>query len=207
MAHRGATYEDQRRFPEALADLERALALEPTYAWAIAHRGRTYEQMRHYEQALVDFDRTIALDASLIEDWHTERALLLSFLHRYDEALDFYDQGLRARPDDLLARYGIIVVTARQRGVGALLPQIRQLRGDLEAALGGPPRPRSVALYGLAGLAALEGRADEALAYLPEAIRLHRVRLETARHDLAWESLHDDARFRAILREGEPTAP
>lgn len=202
LAHRGVTHEEQRDFPRALADLNRAIALEPTYAWAIAHRGRTYEQMRRYAEALVDFDHALALDPTIIPDCHTERALLLTFMERYDEALEGYHRGLHEWPDDLLARYGIVVVAVQQQGVEALGEAFRDLRAILTAVPDGPSV--GVALYGLAGLDAMEGRSDEALARLPQAIRAQRIRLETARHDPAWKRLHHDPRFQGIIQETGP---
>jgi len=50
------------RFAEALADLDRAIALDEKYAGAIASRGETYRQLGRYAEALADFDRAIALD-------------------------------------------------------------------------------------------------------------------------------------------------
>ena len=42
IASRGQTYRLMGRYDEALADLSRAIELDPGYAWAIAGRGQTY---------------------------------------------------------------------------------------------------------------------------------------------------------------------
>ena len=51
-----------RRYEEALADFNRAIALDENLDWAIAKRGETYRLMERYEEALADFNRAIALD-------------------------------------------------------------------------------------------------------------------------------------------------
>ena len=50
------------RYGEALADLDRAIELDPGHAWAIANRGYTYRRMERYEGALADLSRAIELD-------------------------------------------------------------------------------------------------------------------------------------------------
>ena len=43
------------RSEEALGDLNRAVELDPSYAWAIAARGETYRLMKRYKEANADF--------------------------------------------------------------------------------------------------------------------------------------------------------
>jgi tetratricopeptide (TPR) repeat protein len=59
---RGLARYSQGDLGGALADLDRAIALEENNAWALALRGETYRKMGEYEQALADLDRAIALD-------------------------------------------------------------------------------------------------------------------------------------------------
>lgn len=65
-----------QRYEEALADFDRAIALDKQDSWVIALRGLTYRQMQRYEEALADFDCAIALDEDDEKNWHWyERAL------------------------------------------------------------------------------------------------------------------------------------
>ena len=48
---RGQTYRLQGKYELALADFDRAIELDPKYAWAIANRGVTYRQQGKYEGA------------------------------------------------------------------------------------------------------------------------------------------------------------
>nr|MDZ8020501.1 tetratricopeptide repeat protein [Nostoc sp. SerVER01] len=62
---RGETYRLIEQYTQALQDFDRAIELDPKYAWAIASRGITYCSMKQYTQALQDFDRAIKLDPKL----------------------------------------------------------------------------------------------------------------------------------------------
>jgi tetratricopeptide (TPR) repeat protein len=199
IAHRGVTYEYMRRCEEALSDLNQVIELNPNYAWAIAHRGRTYEIMRRYEEGLEDFDRAIALDETIIPRWRSERGLLLSFLKRYAEAIEYYEQGLKENPHDYFALYGIVVAKTCWKGLAETQAQINEVRAVLLSVVNA--QARSDALYGLAGLAALESKADQAFKFLQQAVSLDNHRAETALHDLVWLDLCDDPRFQSLTDE------
>jgi len=51
------------RHDEALADLNRAIELDPNQTRAIADRGETYRITGRYDEALADFNRAIELDS------------------------------------------------------------------------------------------------------------------------------------------------
>ncbi|MEG4572246.1 tetratricopeptide repeat protein [Microcoleus sp. N3A4] len=197
IAHRGVTYEYMRYCEEALSDLNRAVEQKPCYAWAIAHRGRTYEMMRFYKEGLEDFDRAIALDETIIPHWRSERGLLLSFLERYAEAIEYYEQGLKENPDDYFALYGLVSAKTCWKGIAETQPQIEEACVTLLSAAN--TEARSVVLYGLGGFAALKGEVDRALSYLQEAISLDNYRADTANHDRVWLDIYPDPRFQSLV--------
>ncbi|HEY9834739.1 MAG TPA: tetratricopeptide repeat protein [Stenomitos sp.] len=199
LAHRGVTYEYMRHYEEAISDLNRVIEQNPDYAWALAHRSRTYEQMKCYEKGLEDFDKAIALDETIIKDWKRERGLLLSFLERYAEAIEYYEQGLKEKPDDYFALYGLVSTKTRWKGLAETQPQIEEACAALLSAAN--TKARSIVLYGLGGFAALEGEVDRALNYLQEAILLDNYRADTANHDRVWLDLYSNLRFQALIKE------
>jgi tetratricopeptide (TPR) repeat protein len=205
IAHRGVTYERIELYQQALNDLNRAIKLNPTYAWAIAYRFRVHEMMRQYEKALIDFDRAISLDESIIEDWVTERGLLLSFLRRYPEAMEYYKRALEEKPNNHLTLYCIAFTKTRWKGLSNTQADIDKARSvlnyHLNIKVNSDAKKRSALLYELGGLAALESQSDQALKYLQESISLDYIPKRRALHDLAWLELYSDQRFQALIVE------
>ena len=206
IAHRGVTYERIERFEEAVTDLSQAIKINPTYAWAFAYRCRAYEMLRHYEEALIDFDRAIALDQTIINDWLTERGLLLSLLGRYPDAMKYYERALQEKPDDHFTLYCIAFTKTRWQGLAQTQAEIDKARSVLHSRLisreaNRNVQARSALLYELGGLAALEGKTDQALKYLQQAMLLDYLPVRRARHDLAWLDLYSDSGFKALISE------
>src|SRR5260370_42260868 len=52
----------QKRFEEALASYDRAIALKPDYSEALGNRGYILKELKLFEEALASYDRAIALD-------------------------------------------------------------------------------------------------------------------------------------------------
>lgn len=198
-AHRGATYRFMGKFyyEKALADFSRAIELQPNYAWALAYRARIYDLLRHYEEALVDFDRARALDKTLFEDWQTERGMLHSYCGRYAEAIACCQEALQKNPNNCFALYNIAVFKFRWQGLAEARSDIDIARGALLASIN--TEARGIVLYRLGGLAAIEGKTEEALNLLQEAILLTQEAIEFAPHDIAWLELRDRPRFQHLI--------
>lgn len=98
------TYRQIEQFEEALSDFDRAIELDPNYAWAIAHRGETYYLMKLYDEALADFERAIELNPDYT--WAiAHRGVTYRFLGEdyYTKALDDLDRAIEMQPDYLWA--------------------------------------------------------------------------------------------------------
>ncbi|MBP0021741.1 MAG: hypothetical protein J7647_29825 [Cyanobacteria bacterium SBLK] len=199
-AHRGASYYPLKQYEKALADIDRALQLHPDYPWALFYRVNLDIRKNCYEEALADFDRAIVFDKTLIPSWQGERGLILSYLGRYDRAIECCEAGLLEKPEDYIILYTLAVVKARWQGLTTAQGEIEKTRQALQAAT--QPSQRPGVIYRWGGLAALEGREVEALNYLREAISLDSEPLELARRDLAWLELRDLRQFRTLI-EGE----
>ena len=48
--------------PPELADLDRAVALQPDNAWGYTDRGTIYRDLKRFEEALGDFNRALELE-------------------------------------------------------------------------------------------------------------------------------------------------
>jgi tetratricopeptide (TPR) repeat protein len=99
IAHRGETYRQMGNYEAALADFDRAIALDENYAWAIASRGVAYWLMGNYEAALADFDRAIQLDEKLI--WPIgSRGITYRLMGDYQAATTELGRGIELDGDE-----------------------------------------------------------------------------------------------------------
>jgi tetratricopeptide (TPR) repeat protein len=148
---------------EALANYDRALALQPRHAEALSNRGNTLKALKRFDEALDSFDRALAVQPDYPGALSNRGAVLFE-MARYAEALATYDRSLAIRPDQVVAHYN--------RG-GTL-----QKLGRFEEAIASYDRalaidPRLVEAHANRGntLNALE-RYDDALASFDRALAL-----------------------------------
>ncbi|MEU6864640.1 tetratricopeptide repeat protein [Streptomyces sp. NPDC046876] len=105
---RGRDHRTAERYPQALADYEQALALDPELERAHFGRGRTHELMERFEDAVADYSRAIALDPDV---WSLVcRGYCHHELDRYQEALADFDRAIELAPDSYEAfmRRGVL---------------------------------------------------------------------------------------------------
>ncbi len=89
---------------EALANYDRALALQPRHAEALSNRGNTLKALRRFDEALDSFDRALAVQPDYPAALSNRGAVLFE-MSRYEEALATYDRSLAIRPDQVVAHY------------------------------------------------------------------------------------------------------
>lgn len=86
------------RYSEALAAIERAVALDTTSAEAYYVRGTCLAMLARYEEALADFTIALQLDATYVPAWDG-KAWVLGILGRKEEALAANHQALELDPE------------------------------------------------------------------------------------------------------------
>ena len=69
LPQRGRCLPGVDRGQEAVADLSRAVELDPGFAWALAERGETYRLMGRPEEAVPDLSRAVGLDPGTRGRW------------------------------------------------------------------------------------------------------------------------------------------
>jgi tetratricopeptide (TPR) repeat protein len=90
------------RHEEVLANLTRAIDLDPEYAWALASRGETYQAMGRQDEAAADLTRAIDLDPEYA--WAlTSRGETYRLMGRHDEALADLTRAIDLDPEDTWA--------------------------------------------------------------------------------------------------------
>lgn len=189
----------------ALEAQTRAIELSPGDAQVLMRRAALYAAQERFDEALADFDSAMALSPELPKGWQMQRGLLLSYLGRFVEASDSYKLFLVDDPENVKAIYNIAVATVRAYGFDQAVNEVSRARATLTKLLDSDER--YIALYGLGGLEALGGNASAALDYLQEADMLHDEVQGWARHDVAWESVRGDARFKVLVAERGGTEP
>ena len=80
---------DSRR---ALEDYDRAIRINPSYAYALCNRGSVLERLGRPDEALASYDRAIEVDSSDALT-HYNRGSVLGDLKRYEDALAEGDES------------------------------------------------------------------------------------------------------------------
>ncbi|MFB6551911.1 tetratricopeptide repeat protein [Streptomyces sp. NPDC056405] len=99
LAHavRGSRLRHNGAYAEALAEYDRALALDPGLARAYRSRAMTHGSLDDYDAALADIDRALALNPDDARS-HAIRGDFLRTVKRYDDALRALDEAIRLDP-------------------------------------------------------------------------------------------------------------
>lgn len=125
------------RLDEALAGLNRALALNPKSALAYDNRGSVFYARRDYAKAVADFETAIRL-SPMFADAYMHRGIAYANLGRLDDALRDLDEaaGLDAKGSDVLYSRAIIHVRRKEyeRAVADYEAAVRRDAGDAEAS-------------------------------------------------------------------------
>jgi tetratricopeptide (TPR) repeat protein len=90
---------------EALADFEKAVALDPTAWRALHNRGVSYATQNKFAEAAADFDEVIRLEKGYPAAWFN-RAELRSRSGNYLEAIDDYNRAIKLKAEDVDALIG-----------------------------------------------------------------------------------------------------
>ena len=210
-----------------LARLRREAPNNPTVHFV---SGVLYRLDGDYDKALRSFDRLLVLNPTerLVVGWN--RARILMYQARYDEALLELDQVTAIEPSHPLLRFyraellffrgdlttavdllqEVLLQNPEIDGVRALLAQCLSATGEHEAAQAQlTERVKEVATidydipYWLASAYAAEGQRDEALEWLEKAISLGNENLPWFESNPVWKPFHNDSRFRKLMHRVE----
>ncbi len=150
-------------FEQALADLRRALELDPGEVDAYELRGEVYFETARYEPALADFTRVVDLDPGRVLA-RINRAATLSKLGQPDEAVKEINRALESDPDNHQGLLNRAALLAEQNRFDAALR-------DLDRVIELDPTSAK-ALAGRGQLLGESGARDQALVDLNRAIEL-----------------------------------
>ena len=119
---RGSVLGRAGRNQEALADFDRAIAIDANYAQAYANRGQVHRQMSKLDLALADYNKALALDQNYALAY-LGRGQVYRAQGRALEALNDYNRAIQMSPEQ---RAGLLPARPALSGAGAA--QIRDRR-------------------------------------------------------------------------------
>ena len=91
-------------YHEAISDYDKAIRLNPDYAFAYNNRGNAKEKLKQYFAAIADFDTAIRLNPDYADAYYA-RGNVKAKLKQYFAAIADYDTAIRLEPDDADAYY------------------------------------------------------------------------------------------------------
>ncbi len=117
----GADLASQGKFQQALVETEKALAIQPDFALALAQKAGILNVMGKYQDALAATDAAISGNPNISEAW-ANRADALVHLGRYQEAVDSASRALTIDPTIEGAKTTRLVATKMLENGGASTP-------------------------------------------------------------------------------------
>lgn len=160
---RGMAFSAHSDYEQAIADFDRALALDPLYAGAYLLRGIAFSARNDYEQAVADFDRVLAVDVRATFAY-AHRGIASWKRKKYQQAIADFDQV--STLDQELAGVQILRRLAYWEYIA-----YRPGRGDLDRAIALDPNDAQA--YVLRGMAcSLLGEAQQAIQSFDQALDL-----------------------------------
>jgi tetratricopeptide (TPR) repeat protein len=108
LSGRGGSFLARNDLAHAMADLDKAIEIDPEFANAFRLRGAVHDDMRQHDRAVADFDRVIAIYDKLLNlysvplfraDLLAERANAYNAKGDRDRAVADYDQAIALVPN------------------------------------------------------------------------------------------------------------
>ena len=89
---KGLQYAEEKKWDEGIAEYDKALQINPSYAKAYVCRGLAYSYKELYDQAISSFDKAIAIDPT--SDAYNHRGMAYFHKEAYYQALPDFDKAI-----------------------------------------------------------------------------------------------------------------
>ncbi|NER33877.1 MAG: tetratricopeptide repeat protein [Oscillatoria sp. SIO1A7] len=189
--NRSAALNSLGRYEEAVESCDRALQIKPDSYQAWTNRSAALNSLGRYEEAVENCDRALQIREDLYQPW-SNRGWALNKLGRYEKALDSYDLVLKLEPKYLQ-------VWMNRGVVLAWLGRYDEAIENCDKALSFQPKHDGILFYGKACCYALQGKVEEAVNFLQQAIRLNPEEYrKRAAKDTEFDGIREEARFQAL---------
>jgi len=97
---KGYSLTELGRLDEALDAYDRAIDMQPNYAWAWARKGRTLRLLNRYDEAITCYDKALAIQPHYAWAWKG-KGIVLERMGAQDQALKAYQTATEIDPDDV----------------------------------------------------------------------------------------------------------
>lgn len=189
----GASLVQQGKLDEAIAEFQKALALDPKYTAAHLNLGYAYDRQGRPEEAMAQYQKVIALEPGNLFA-HNNLGVLYDKKGLYAEAVAAFEKVLQIDPSNATAMENLERAKRNKDIVQEREERFAQARKEVEA---NPKDAR--AAYNLGRLHASFGEKEQALKWLAKALELGFDDFKFLRDDPALAGLKDDPSFRGLI--------
>ncbi|UKO98747.1 tetratricopeptide repeat protein [Nostoc sp. UHCC 0870] len=96
--NRGILYYELKKWDLAIADYDKAIAINPELALAYINRGILYQELKKWDLAIANYDKAIAINPELADAYYN-RGILYKELKKWDLAIADYDKAIAINPE------------------------------------------------------------------------------------------------------------
>ena len=190
----GASLLQQGKVDEAVAEFQKAVALDPKYTAAHLNLGYAYDRQGRPEEAMSQYQKVIALEPGNLFA-HNNLGVLYDKKGLYDEAIREFERVLQIDTSNATALENLENAKRSKGTVQEREERFARARKEVEAR---PDDPR--AAYNLGRLHASFGEKEQALKWLAKALELGFDDVKFLKDDPALAPLKDDPRFTGLLK-------
>ena len=190
----GASLLQQGKVDEAVAEFQKALALDPKYTAAHLNLGYAYDRQGRPEEAMSQYQKIIALEPGNLFA-HNNLGVLYDKKGLYTEAIKEFEQVIQIDPTNATARENLENAKRSKGIVQEREERFAQAKKEVEAR---PDDPR--AAYNLGRIFASYGKKEQAFEWLAKALELGFDDVKFLKDDPALVPLKDDPRFMGLLK-------